>query len=155
MNECSALPDGFWHPIRRRRFASALVAILSMQLFPRLDPGMQQNVEHELVKLFARTSDMPYLIWRDAAGQSSASVALLRGIAMAQLDLPTGIDDLAWDAFVPRAWLRSPMLSANSFRRFDKMTDEAADFLRSKGLNLDEPTDYGHRGWMAMRARYP
>jgi len=153
VNARSTLPDGFWQPIRRRRFTSALVAILSLQLFPRLDPNTQQKVENELSKIFTCTSEMPYVAWRDMAGQSSATVAILRGIAMARLNLPTGIDDLPWEAFVSRSWLRYPMQAAMSFRRFSKITDEAADLLRSKGLTLDQPTDYGHRWRMSMRAR--
>jgi hypothetical protein len=140
---------------RQRRYDSALIVLLALNLFERLSPVDQQNVEHVLIEVFRKRAPDPYTAWRDIVGPSSDLVAILRGIAMAKLELPTGIDGLDWRSFVPSPWLRNPLRALHAFRRFDPATDEAADFLRSKGLALAEPSDHGARWMDEMRTRYP
>ena len=141
--------------MRRPLFDSAVVVLIGLNVFPRLGQKEQQEVEHDLTKLFKKTAATPYTAWREIVGPSSDHVAFLRGIAMARLRLATGVEGLDWSSFVQSSWLRSPLRWIYAFQRFDPATDEAADFLRSKGLVLDEPSDHGLRWMNEMRARYP
>ena len=154
MTEQALRPDSFWHPIRRRRFDSALIVLLALHWFPRLGELGQEQVENELVNVFKKKSPTPYLAWREIVGPTSDHVAMVRGVAMARLNMPTGVEGLEWNEFVRPRWLRAPVLASLSFRSFDVATDQAIDFLRAKGLALEE-RGHGYR-WMAeMRARYP
>ena len=155
MIETSFRPDSFWHPIRRRRFDSALVVLLALHLFPRLGKLQQEQVENELVKVFSKTQEYPYLAWREIVGPSSNYVAIIRGVAMARLNMPTGVDGLDWDDFVRPSWLKFPLQASYSFRSFDASTDQAIDFLRSRGLDLEEAAGRGLRWIGEMHARYP
>jgi len=155
MTEPSIPPDSFWHPIRRRRFDSALIALLALHLFPKLSTLQQERVENELVNVFKTTSEYPYLVWRDYAGQSSNTVAIIRGVAMARLNMPTEVAGLEWNDFISPNWLRFPLQAAMAFRSFDASTDQAIDFLRSKGLALEEAAGRGLRWITEMHARYP
>ena len=155
MTERSVRPNSFWHPIRRRRFDSALVVLLALHLFPKLSALEQEQVENDLVEVFRARAADPYLAWRQMVGPTSDSVAILRGISMARLEMTTGIDGLAWNDVVPRSWLRSPLSALYSFRRFNAATDEAADFLRSNGIILDEASAHALRWMSEMHARYP
>jgi hypothetical protein len=153
MIESSLRPDSFWQPIRRRRFDSALVMLLALHLFPRLGKLQQEQVENELVKVFSKTQEYPYLAWREIVGPSSNYVALIRGVAMARLNMPTGVDDLDWNDFVRPSWLKFPLQASYSFRSFDACTDQAIDFLRSRGLGLEESAGRGLRWISEMHAR--
>jgi hypothetical protein len=155
MIETSVRPDSFWHPIRRRRFDSALVVLLALHQFPRLSKLQQDQAENELVKVFSKTQEYPYLAWREIVGPSSNEVAIIRGVAMARLNMPTGVDGLDWGDFVRPSWLKFPLQASYSFRSFDASTDQAIDFLRSKGLDLKEAAGRGLRWISEMHARYP
>ena len=74
---------------------------------------------------------------------------------MARLRFSTGVEGLDWSSFVQSSWLRSPLRSIYTFQRFDPATDEAADFLRSFGLVLNDLTDHGLRWMDEMRAPLP
>ena len=74
---------------------------------------------------------------------------------MARLGISIGVEGLDLRSFVQDSWLRNPLRSLYAFQRFDPATDEAADFLRSKGLVLEEPSDHGLRWMTEMRMRYP
>jgi len=148
-------PHPFWHPIRRRRFDGALVVLLARYWFQRFDAITQERVDNELTDLFWAQNLDPYGIWLQMVGRESDSVAILRGIAMARLNMPTGVEGLEWNEFVRPAWLRGPMSALYAFRKFDAANDDAADFLRAHGLSLDETAVQGLRWMTDMHARYP
>ncbi len=154
MADLTQRPSTYWHPIRRNRFDSALVVLLGLHLFPRLDPGDQQRVENLLIDDFHKCP-IPYTVFRQDAGASSDVVAYHRAMAMARLGMPTGIAGLEWKEFAQLSWLGPSTATFNDFRRFDAQTDAAADFLRSNGLALDERTAQGRRWMDEMQARYP
>ncbi len=155
MIDLTQRPSTYWHPTRRNRFDSALVVLLGLHLFPRLDPGDQRRVENWLIDDFHKHSDYPYVVFRQDIGASSDLIAYLRAMAMARLGLPTGIEGLEWKEFAQLSWLGPSTATFNDFRRFDAETDAAADFLRSNGLALDERTAQGKRWMDEMQARYP
>ncbi len=155
MTEPSVHSSSFWKPTRRHRFDSAIVVLIALNVFPRFGQKERQEVEQELREVFKKTAATRYTAWREIVGRSSDHVAVLRGIAMARLRISTGVEGLDWSSFVQGSWLRNPLRSLYAFQRFDPATDEAADFLRSRGFVLDEPSDHGLRWMNEMRARYP
>ncbi len=154
MVDLTQRPSTYWHPTRRNRFDSALVVLLGLHLFPRLDPGDQQRVENWLIDEF-HSCPIPWVVIRQDVDASSDRIAYHRAMAMARLGLPTGIDGLEWKEFAQLSWLGPSTATFNDFRRFDPETDAAADFLRSNGLELDERTAQGKRWMDAMHVRYP
>ena len=154
MADLTQRPSTYWHPIRRDRFDSALVVLLGLHLFPRLDLADQQRVENWLIDDFHKHSAVPYVVFRSLK-TTSDFVAYYRAMAMARLGMPTGVEGLEWKEFAQLSWLGPSTATFNDFRRFDAETDAAADFLRANGLALDERTAQGKRWMDEMQARYP
>ncbi len=146
-------PSSFWHPIRRRRFDSALAVLLGLHLFRRLSAEDQALVENLLIENCRKWSSCPYTVLLNNLGTSSDFIAALRAGAMSKLGMPTGVEGLPWSEFLHPSW--QGLTVQTTFRRFDAATEDAAEFLRANGLVLDE--DNGHaKNWMdAMRVRYP
>ena len=52
-------PSSFWHPIRRRRFDSALAVLLGLHLFRRLSAEEQALVENLRIENCKKWSSYP------------------------------------------------------------------------------------------------
>ncbi len=148
--------ESFWHPFYGRRFRAALLVGVGETGFDSLPPSSQRAVDDKCNELNkANHNILPWGIAQRGFAPNDDGIAAWHGVAMAHLDMPTGVEGLRWRDFVSAWAMRNPDVMCFRFRRFDRATDDAFAFLAAAGLDMSPRMRQSHAWLEAGRRQYP
>ena len=156
MRKFPVLASSFWHPIYRNRFRAALLVTIGATGFSMLEPPLRVAVDQKCDQINKALGNiLPWGVTQRGFEPDVDYLAAWHGVAMAHLELTTGVDGLTWSEFLSAWSMRDPGHAYGAFRRSPPATDDAIAYLATTGFEMAPRIQQSHAWLAAARQHYP
>jgi hypothetical protein len=133
-----------WLPAtHKRRYHAALAVLLGIYVYDALSKLQRVEVEGEIVELLKPFGVYPW--WSSRKDISPQILAPDRALAMARLNLPTGLVGLEWNDVVHPWHVSNPAQLRQDLRLYTVEVDEAVATLEAHGVRAPELRSFGKK----------